>query len=105
MPSELEEKLTDLDWEQARVPAAELVRRPAPLPARGLAGAMVDDKSRPILLALRGDVARLTALVHPPDNSAYELPGDTEPAPPAEPPDSHSTGRLVLDAGRALGRW
>lgn len=102
MPTELEEKLNGLEWEQARVVAAEYVGLPDPLPAPALRRAMVEDRYQLVLLAFRGNLPRLQELIDHPDNRAYELPGDSAPAAATA---SRSTAGLVIEAGKALNRW
>lgn len=106
MLTELEERLTGLEWEEARMAAAELVGLPGPLPAAALRRAMVEDRYCFALLAFRGNQARLRELVTHPDNRAYELAEDTPPpTPPAPPPPNRSTAGLAAEAGKALNRW
>lgn len=100
---ELEEKLTDLEWDQARAAAADYVGLPVPLPAAALRRAMIDDRFCFVLLAFRGNLPRLGELVNHPDNRAYELRGDDEA--PAPQPEGRSTAGLVIEAGKALNRW
>ncbi|SDM01855.1 hypothetical protein [Nonomuraea jiangxiensis] len=102
MLTELEEKLDGLEWEQARVAAAEYVGLPGPLPAPALRRAMVEDRYCLVLLAFRGNLPRLKELVTHPDNRAYELPEDSAPAATTA---NRSTAGLVIEAGKALNRW
>jgi hypothetical protein len=100
--TELEEQLDGLEWEQARVAAAEYVGLPGSLPAPALRRALVEDRYCRVLLAFRGNLPRLQGLVDHPDNRAYALPEDCAPAPVTT--DS-STAGLVKEAGRALKDW
>ena len=105
MLPELAEKLTGLDWEQARAAVAEVLGLPSPLPAAALRRAMVEDRYCFVLLAFRGNLPRLHDLVNDPRNRPYVLPGDGETPAPRPQPGGHSTAGLMIKAGQALNRW